>query len=119
MKEKKGNIIEKILFFFTYICLILTTIIYLLLTIYSFREPTEPVAKDFPMLANIALILIGITSFSFIILVLFFGGENKDDEVNSLIVVQKDEFVNLRRTVRNQRKELSKLNKLINMLKKK
>ena len=83
----------------------------------SVSESNEP--KSNFWIEGIALILIGITSFSFIILVLFFGGENKDDEVNSLIVVQKDEFVNLRRAVRNQRQELSKLNKLINMQKKK
>lgn len=119
MDEKKENIIEKILVFFTFVCLTLTAIIYLLLTIYSFRDPTESVAKDFPALANIALILIGVTAFSFIMLVLFFGEENKNNDVNPLIVVQKDEFVNLRKTVRNQRKELSRLNKLVNMLKKK
>lgn len=114
MKEKILKIVEKILFYFTMISLALCALLYLLMAIYSFHVPFEPIAKEFPTLAIIALILIGVTSVSFIILVVCFGEKTNSNEIDSFIVIKKEELANLRQTLKNQRKELSRLNKLIN-----
>lgn len=119
MKEKFLNIIEKLLFYITFCGLIAIFIIYILLAFYNVRTPGEPIAKEVLIIANISIIILVITTISFVILIFVFGDKDENnDYLNSYVLLDKKEYENLCQRNKNQRKELSILNKLIRKLKK-
>lgn len=119
MKEKFLNIIEKFLFYITFCGLIAIFIIYILLAFYNVRTPGEPIAKEVLIIANISIIILVITTISFVILIFVFGDKDENnDYLNSYVLLDKKEYENLCQRNKNQRKELSILNKLIRKLKK-